>query len=388
LLLVVCGVAVVAEAATPARASPVDPATQRITFRGVGQFGVFDPSVADDPATGRLWMSFSRVDPSKHSKWGVGLHLAYSDDGESWRDAGALQKFTDVVVGPLATTPPEAPIDANAPGTWQNETSTLVYDRDAPDGQRWKLFWHQSLWVNDAPRYASYSWIALRMADRPENLAQAPAVKLFSGYLAKRDGDVDTAPAFAPIAGPAAIELNNKDPQLGACVFGEPGAISASGGLYLTLDCQWLGSIVAPHTVLLRCAYPDCNPAEAPSWTVVNRLTDPRDAQRIDERYKGFGGTALAEHDGKFYLLATPVDTNGNRYDGCNVYRFNDLASGTLERSRGRLVVAAQVRGIPGTHHGACAYHPQLKNGILLSQLVITAAPAMFQIRRSGVEMP
>jgi hypothetical protein len=263
-----------------------------------------------------------------------------------------------------------------------------VYDRAADPGQRWKLFWHQALWANDVPHYASYSWIALKMADAPENLARAPAVKLFSGYLAKRDGQFDAGPALAPIAGPAAIELNSKDPQLGACVFGEPAALSVTDGLYLTLDCQWLGSLVQPYTTVLRCAYPACNVTDAGSWAVVNRITDPRDGQRIDERYKGFGGTSLVEKNGKFYLLATPVLTNGNRYDGCQIYRFQDFPSGTLERTRGRLVSVGQVRGIPDTHHGACAYHARLKGGILLSQLVITAAPTVFQIRRSGIEVP
>ena len=140
--------------------------------------------------------------------------------------------------------------------------------------------------------------------------------------------------------------------------------------------------------MLLRCSYPNCSVTDAASWTVVNRITEPPDGQRIDERYKGFGGTSLAEKGGKYFLIATPVQKNGNRYDGCDVYRFEDLASGKLERSRGRLVVAAQVHGIPGTHHGACAYHARLKNGMLLSQLVVTAAPAVFQIRRSGVDVP
>jgi hypothetical protein len=87
-------------------------------------------------------------------------------------------------------------------------------------------------------------------------------------------------------------------------------------------------------------------------------------------------------------LIATPMTSEGDRYDGCNVYRFKDLASGQLERTRrGRLVVAQTVRGIPGTHHGACAAHARLKGGILLSQILSTAAPRIMQIRRSGIEL-
>jgi hypothetical protein len=50
------------------------------------------------------------------------------------------------------------------------------------------------------------------------------------------------------------------------------------------------------------------------------------------------------------------------------------------------LAAAEEVRGIPDSHHGACAYHERLKGGILLSQFVITAVPT-FQIRKSGIDI-
>jgi hypothetical protein len=361
----------------------------QLSIDGSGSRGVFDPAVTEDPETGRLWMSYSSFDVSTHSRWGVGVSIAYSDDGESWRNAGAVQTFADVTVGPLgATEAGEGAVDADSRGTWQNETSTLVYDGHAPAEQRWKLFWHQSLWVNDVPRYPSYSWIVLKMADTPENLAQAAPIKLFTGYLARAAAESEGAPAFSPLPQPPAIQLDKKDGQLGACVFGQPTAISARDGLYLALDCAWLGSRPGLHTVLLRCAYPGCSVTDNASWTVVGRLTEPRDGPWLDEQYKGFGGTALAEKDGRYYLIATPLTSAGDRYDGCNVYRFKDLTRGQLERNRrGKLVVAQSVRGLPETHHGACAAHARLKGGILLSQIVSTAAPRIMQIRRSGVEL-
>jgi hypothetical protein len=143
------------------------------------------------------------------------------------------------------------------------------------------------------------------------------------------------------------------------------------------------------HTVLLRCGHPNCVVIDGASWSVIGRLTEPGDGPQIDERYKGFGGTALVEKDGRYYLIATPVTVAGDRYDGCMVFRFEDLKKAKLERQRrGKLVVAQTVRGIPDTHHGACAAHARLKGGILLSQIVSTAAPRIMQIRRSGVELP
>lgn len=362
---------------------------QALTVAG-GPRGVFDPSVTEDPATGRLWMSYSSFEASTHSRSGIELRIAYSEDGERWHDAGTVQRHSEVLVGPLETTEADEPaIDEGTRGTWQNETSTLVYDDNAPREQRWKLFWHQSLWANDAPRYASYGWIALKVADTPENLAQAPPVKLFTGYMARNAADSEGMPVFSPLPRPPAIQLDKRDPQLGACVFGQPAALSARGALYLALDCAWLGTRPSLHTVLLRCAYPGCDVTNAASWTVVGRLTEPPDAPRIDERYKGFGGTSLAEKDGRYYLLATPISAKGDRYDGCYVFRFDDLAQGKLERQRrGALVVARTVRGVPDTHHGACAAHSRLKEGILMSQILSTASPRVMQIRSTGVELP
>lgn len=389
-ILILGALALAASPAASSRAGEVASSTPpKILLVGVGARGVFDPSVTEDPETRRLWMSYSSFDVSSRSQSGVNLRIAFSDDGETWQDAGIVQRFTDVVVGPLAATETvENYVEEDSPGTWQNEASTLVYDHHAPRDQRWKLFWRQALWVNDVPRYASYSWIVLKMADAPGNLAHAPPIKLFTGYMARATGESAAAPAFSPIAGPPAIQLDRKDAQLGACLFGQPAALSAPDGLYLALDCAWLGTRALLHTVLLRCAYPGCVPTDAATWRVIGRLTEPRDGPQLDEQYQGFGGAALVENGGRYYLIATPIASADHRYDGCNVYRFEDLTYGTLERRRGKLVVAQSVRGIPGTHHGACAAHSRLKGGILLSRIMSTAAPRVMQISRSGVELP
>jgi hypothetical protein len=381
--------AIATSIAAPCVADEARSTTPQRVLADIGVRGVFDPSVTEDPATRRLWMSYSSFEVSSHSESGVALRVAFSDDGETWRDAGAVQGFTDVVAGPFqANEAGEVEIESGSPGTWQNESSTLVYDARAPREQRWKLIWHQTLWVDDIPRYVSYSWIALKMADSPESLVRAPPIKLFTGYLTRSAGESRAAPAFSPIPEPPAIRLDKKDPQLGACIFGQPAAISAADGLYLALDCAWLGTRPQLHTVLLRCAYPNCVVTDPASWTVVVRLTEPRDGPQLDKRYEGFGGTALAEKNGRYYLIATPFASEGHRYDGCNVYRFEDFAYGKLERQRnGQLVVAQTVRGIPETHHGACAAHARLKS-ILLSQIVRTASPRVMQIRQSGVALP
>jgi hypothetical protein len=323
-----------------------------------------------------------------NSSWGVGLRLAYSDDGRTWQDAGVLAPFTDVTLGSLTTGPGEPPILANSPGTWQNETSTLIYDANAAAGERWKLLWHQVLWANNAIYFASYSWIAMKAAATPLELDTAPPVKLFGGYLLKSDGEISGLPAHPPIAGPPQIQLDTKHAELSTCVFGEPGLLATAAGLYLTMDCQLLGPTVTPYAVLFRCVTPGCVMTSSASWSYITRTLGPSDAQAIDPSYKGLSATAFAENAGNVYLIATPVATAGDRYDGCRVYRVTDLASGSLQRSAGALVTITQVDGIPGTHHGACAYHASLADGLLLSQLIPSATPAIFQLYASGVDVP
>src|SRR5687768_8680405 len=68
---------------TQAAEDLVDRAQQRALLPNIGTRGVFDPSITEDPATGRLWMSYSSFDASTHSRWGIGVRLAYSDDGET-----------------------------------------------------------------------------------------------------------------------------------------------------------------------------------------------------------------------------------------------------------------------------------------------------------------
>ena len=39
---------------------------ERIVFSSIGQFGIFNPSIANAPSDDRFWMSYSYVDPASH----------------------------------------------------------------------------------------------------------------------------------------------------------------------------------------------------------------------------------------------------------------------------------------------------------------------------------
>jgi hypothetical protein len=322
-------------------------------------------------------MSYSAVDPvaaaPPAAPWGVSQRLAWSDDGgDSWNDAGLwVTRFAEATAaGDLPATDPEPAIPAGATVVVQHETSTLAHDPADPDTP-WKLLWHQVLWSGGTPYFASYAWIALREAATPEGLASAEPVALLGGH------GLQTA------LGTPAIDLTALDPELAGCVFAEPGLLAAPGALYLTIDCHVLGPTVDSHVVLFACASP-CAMTEAAGWTYLGRVLTPDDARAVDARYRGFSGTALAARGGATHLLATPVE--GDRYDGCLVFRFADLAAGLLERSAVRPLAVAEVRGIPGTHHGACAHHAGLEDGILFGQLVSASPP--FRIHRSSAGIP
>src|SRR5437899_1198386 len=113
-----------------------------VTIPGVAERGIFDPSIAATPLGQRAWMSYSAVNPSRRfpdrNTRVIGTRLAYSDDaGATWNDAGSTVNETkDVALGSKA-------------GTWVSEVSSLVFDPAAPPEERWKLFWHHYLHVNE-----------------------------------------------------------------------------------------------------------------------------------------------------------------------------------------------------------------------------------------------
>ena len=202
----------------------IAPLTQKkLTFAGVGSGGIFDPSVTQDPTTGKLWMSYSAVEPSVlfpiANKISPHTRLAYSSDsGETWVDIGAVNVIRDVIL-PLA--PP------NDMGTWMNEVSTLVYDPGAPSGERWKLMWQTFMKINGASHF-EHSWIAIKMASTPENLLTATAAKLFTYYGYDTANNSGAAVTNPPIATVPAIQIDTAFAQLNKCVIGEPGLFATA----------------------------------------------------------------------------------------------------------------------------------------------------------------
>ena len=385
---------------TPAP-SPLPP--ERVVFSGAGDLGIFDPSVTRDPATGRLWMSYSSVDTSIYypssQYWAVSIRLAFSDDnGASWQDAGVVvAPSVETLVGPLTEAHPTASIPAGSQGIWQSETSSLIYDPSAPPSERWKLIWMQYLNANLTSYFADYGWIAMSAAPTPLALETATPIKLFGGAGLQADSSITVAPVFSPTAGAPALQLNTDlTPTVGGadtaeltlCIFAEPGLHATDTALYLAIFCADATTMpITEYLVYFKCASP-CNMTDAASWEYLGRLLTPADAQSAtgDDHYQA---PALVEKNGNTYLLVTPVDTSvDNRYNGCRLYEFNNIDISQLRSQSGQLLEAARIDGIAGTHHGACAAYNGLDGGMLFSQFEPAAVVETFNIYKSQISLP
>lgn len=385
--------------------APIKPKPARVTIVGAGNLGIFDPSVTRDPGTGRMWMSYSSVDTSIYHLptvyWKVSLRLAYSDDnGMTWLDAGVVvAPAVETILGPMTENHPAGSIPAGSEGTWQSETSSLIYDPhpSTPANERWKLIWFQYLHVGTTSFFADHSWIAMKMASTPLGLEAATPVKLFGGAGLQADGSNTGSPVFSPTGGTPAIQLNAdltnvvggaSLADLNLCVFAEPGLHATGSAVYLSIFCADAATMPITEYILhFRCISP-CVMTSAASWEYAGRLLTPADAQAATGNHH-YQAPALAEKNGKTYLMVTPVDTTvGDRYNGCRVYEFMDVNSNQLRRNAGQLVEVARIDGDATTHNGACDTYNGLNGGILLSQTGTVGTADTFKIYKSKVGIP
>ncbi len=359
---------------------------KKLTFQGVGSGGIFDPSIAKDPTTGKLWMSYSAVNPSlmfpSQNKISPHTRLAYSiNDGEDWTDIGPVNQVSDVNL-PLA--PP------NNSGTWMNEVSTLAYESGAPANERWKLMWHTFIKINGAP-YFQHAWISIKMAATPEALAGATALKLFTSYLYDSGNNQASAATNPPIATAPAIQIDTAFPQLNKCIVSEPGLYANSTALYLSLQCEQINDLANSNlndrlVFLFKCSSP-CNVANLASWTYLGRIFNRTESVAVEPAFNGgYAAPAIAETPEGIYLIVTPTQEPNSNYRGCTVFKFSNLDSATLEKTGGVPKVFRKVPGTDGLFRGACGFNgSSTASGIFLSELSENSINGIFQIFLSRV---
>jgi hypothetical protein len=358
--------------------SPISPGTQ-ITFPNDGAHGIFDPSIARDPATGKLWMSYSSVDPS--ATWPanvnvVATHLAYSDDnGNTWTvsSSGAIiNNYADV------TLPSVSPND----GTWVNEVSQLIYDPNAVPGEEWKILWHHYLNIHNV-RHFEHGWIAMKAASTPEGLAAATEIKLFGGYLYDSANDTAGGTTKSPVGGAPQIQLDTVNSALDTCVFSEPGMYSSGSALYMSLLCV---KIPGPeHLIALFKCTGSCTTGGG--WSYLGTALNNADAASFGYD-TGFSASGIFASGGNVYLVATPVQTIGapwaDYYSGCRIFRFANIDTALLQKTGSVPTLIGSVNGAAGSFNGACAYHASSNmSGMLYSEL--NTSTFTFQIFKSHI---
>jgi hypothetical protein len=359
-------------------------AQTEIRFPGAGDLGVFDPAPASGPTRSHLWMSYSGVSDlavgSAHIA-AVSTRLASSADrGATWDDTG-------VVLNPARVEGDPPPEFAGMPALWQHEVSRMVYDRRAATSERWKLVWHRYLHVDDGnaatdDRRFEYSWIGLKAASSPEELASAPERKLFAGlgyYLRP-----DVTSYNDSVSGAPEVRLDRLDPDLGDCVaFSEPGLRATSLALYVSLSCastQPEGSRI----VLLKWPMP------AGPWEYRGTLLRAGDAVAADPDFTSFTASELVAQGRRTYLIASPTVQPFDWYGGCLVFALEDLDRATLRDADGdgRPDVLLRLVGSPGSFNGACGWDRAAhRSGVLYGE-VFAAPSSTFRMFESGVVPP
>ncbi len=325
--------------------------------------GVFDPNLARDPETGRLWMAYSGVTGPAGSGL-VSTHLAFSDDdGLTWCGGGAVNQ--------AATVPPEEqpPRLAMPNGHWSHEVAAIARDPGAPPEERWRLVWHRYLHIEDSDpdtddRRFEHGWIAQRTAATAEGLRTAPEGKLFSSAAYHATPNIEAY--NDAVLGVAPEKRFDRDPDLGSCLaFTEPGMIAFGGDLYVALFCFRAAS--EQDIVLVRLTH------ATGGWAYVGTLLTTRDATPINPALVGFNAADLLSVGGTHRLLVSP--TVGSAYLGCLDYEV-DLPAATLRDIDGNgpdPLHAVPKNPDPGVYQtGACTYDEHSPLGLIVGDTYLS----------------
>jgi hypothetical protein len=342
--------------------------------------GFADPSMRQDPATGRLWLAFSW--PNVHVLGeagrrqegrfrgrarglagrggggvpGVDIQLAYSSDrGKTWR-----------MHGPLFSSQRDTDRGGNgAPGYTDHEVANLL-----PRQIGGRVTWYGirlDYFLPDEGGFSKRPPTSFRLviaeASSPERLRDAPVQILGSAATAKGWG--------------ADVYLSSLSPAVRDCgIWNEPALFAQDNTLYLALKClRYVGKKprVADSDIVVFATEP-AGDVRGWRWRYVGKLAGGAEAREL-------GGVGLTQIDlargvdGQLLLVTSPDDFDEKLQDiahyGCRVVEVESIDPPKLARdSAGKLKVRASITASDQMPlgPGACGYDPASETGVLMTR--------------------
>lgn len=328
---------------------------EKINIQGeTAYWGVYDPSV-EYGENGIGYLTYSALLKQGY----VDTHLAKSaDNGKTWiKIAEVNSSVNDFAVYK----------NKIAKGAWRHETPTLVYDKDEPDkNKKWKLFWVKGfakLPYRESDVIWDYVQVWYKYAATPEELPRAKGMPLFGSSFCEMPS------CFTK------YNLNNFHGDLEDVVFYmEPGSLAYNNVLYLTLSAV---SVKDGQRTILLSSFD-----HGEVWKYEGILTDKNDI--IIPDYPILTSSALAEENGKIFLLVSPRGKGSVGYNGVYAFEFEDISRGKLKRNKeGKLIVNKHIPPISSENIGGGQSEYDSKNsygGIIMSQSASKNPSERFQI--------
>lgn len=323
--------------------------------------GFADPTIRQDPKTGRLWMAYSyprvHILPGRDFVPGVDIHLAHSDDGgKTWIFDDQLWAFyEDIDRG-----------RTSAPGFTSHEVINLL-PRETEDGVTWygvRLEYFVPLEGKYATRPPGSFRIKIMQAASPLDLKTAPVATLGS-TLTALGWDVD-------------VNLAALSPETHKCnMWNEPALYFENGELFLVLRCLAFDSRKIPDPTesdIFVYATTPLGDVKTWVWRYVGKLAGYEEAREL-------GGQGLTQvdivrgRDGALLAIFSPDDWDESAQEfihyGCRVVQIESMDPPLLKRDdNGKLVVRAIVNASDQQPlgPGSCSYDPVSATGILIAR--------------------
>ncbi len=331
--------------------------------------GYADPSMRKDPASNRIWMSYSwpnihYVSTSNHS-YSVDIHLSYSDDGgNTWQ-----------YQGPLWTTHEDTNKNgSNEQGHDAHEVSNILPVQNGNSVTWYGIVWEYFVPANakgvagvakDSPHFL------IAQASSPTGLATAETATLGSANTSSGWG-IDTS-------------LSALSPDVQSCgwIF-EPALYYQSGTLYLTATC-----LSSSQTTIVVFSTQPQGDVKSWKWKYNGTLAGTTEAHQL-------GGDGLTQADiakgadGSLLLIASVVQGAGvANHSGCRAVAIQSLDTPQLTKNTsGNLVVKAAINtsDLMPKGNGACTYDPTSSTGILIVRRSTDTGALITAIHKTGVK--